>query len=67
MSAPVTRSDIEEKLRRIRGEVDSATEAAKPLGAAIAAGVAVAVLAVAYLVGRRHGRRRRAVVEIRRV
>lgn len=65
--APVTRSDIESKLREIRGEVEQTTEQARPMAmyAAMAAG-AVVVVAV-FLLGRRSGRKRTTVVEIRRV
>ena len=64
---PVSRSDIEAKLREIRGEVDDTTTSAKPY--ALAAGVvaAVAVVAFVYVMGRRKGRKRTTVVEVRRV
>jgi cytochrome c-type biogenesis protein CcmH/NrfG len=63
----VTRDDIEAKLRQLRGEVDSVGERAK--GGAVVAGAvaAVAILATVYLLGRRKGRKRTTVVEIRRV
>ncbi|MGH9286535.1 MAG: hypothetical protein ACRD0M_12815 [Acidimicrobiales bacterium] len=67
MSPPVSRSDIEAKLREIKGEVGSAADAAKPAGAAAAAVVFVALLGAAYLLGRRKGRKRSTVVEVRRV
>jgi hypothetical protein len=63
----ITRDDLEAKLREVRGEVDAAAGAAKPVGLAVAAVGVVAVVAVAYLLGRRRGRKRRTVVEIRRV
>ena len=64
---PVSRADIEGKLREIKGEVDETTTPAKPY--ALAAGVVavVAVVAVAYVLGRRKGRKKSTVVEIRRV
>lgn len=62
----ITRHDIETKLRQIRGDVDSATESAKGAGS-LAAGVAVVVIvAVAYLIGKKRGRRKSTTVEIRR-
>ena len=63
----VTRADIEAKLREIKGEVDETTDTAKPyvLMAGIAA--AVAVVAVVYTLGRRKGKKRTTVVEVRRV
>ncbi len=63
----ITRDDIEAKLREIAGQADDRIDAARPavVTAAVAAVAVVAV--VAYLVGRRRGRRRAAVVEIRRL
>ena len=66
-SARIRREDIEAKLEQIRHQVDHTTEAAKPAGMAVAAGVAVAVVAIVYLLGRRRGRKGRTVVEVRRV
>jgi hypothetical protein len=64
---PVTRADIESKLRQIRGEVDSTAKAAVPIGLAVGAAAVAVVVGVAYLMGRRKGRKRATVVEIRRV
>jgi hypothetical protein len=63
---PVSRADIEAKLRDIRGSVDTAAAAAKPSGVAVAVVAVVVVVAVAYLLGKRKGRKRSAVIEIRR-
>lgn len=64
---PITRDDIEAKLREIKGSTEAGADAAK--GASMAAGVVALLVAVviAYLLGRRRGRKRRTVVEIRRV
>lgn len=64
---PVTRADIESKLRQIRGEVDSTAKAAVPIGLAVGAAAVAVVVGMAYLMGRRKGRKRATVVEIRRV
>jgi len=63
----ITRSDIEGKLREMRGDVEETAEAAKAPIMAIAGGVAVAIVIVAFMLGKRRGRRRSTVVEIRRV
>jgi hypothetical protein len=63
----ITRNDIESKLREMRGDVEETAEAAKTPIMAIAGGVAVAIVVVAFLLGKRRGRRRSTVVEIRRV
>ena len=64
---PITRGDIEAKLREIKGEVDDTTEKAKPMGLAAAAVAAVLVVGVVYLLGKRRGTKLSTVVEIRRV
>ncbi|HEY1634462.1 MAG TPA: hypothetical protein VGF64_06870 [Acidimicrobiales bacterium] len=63
----VTTQDIETKLRQIRGQFEQTTESAR--SGLVAAGVvgAVVLVTVAYVLGRRRGRRRSTVVEIRRV
>jgi hypothetical protein len=64
---PITRADIEAKLREIGGEVDDTVANTKQL--VIAAGIALGVLVVAsaFLLGRRRGKRLTTIVEIRRV
>ncbi|MEO6120973.1 MAG: hypothetical protein ABIW46_03010 [Acidimicrobiales bacterium] len=64
---PITRATIEAKLRDLRGDVQATTEAAKPVALAAGMALAVVVLGVVYLFGRRRGRKRSTVVEIRRV
>src|SRR3954452_21755234 len=61
---PVSRRDIEAKLREIKGEVDDTTKSAIPY--ALAAGVVavVGVVALAYVMGRRKGRKKSTVVKI---
>ncbi len=63
----ITRADLEAKLREMRGEVEQTAEAVKTPILAIAGGVAAAVVIVAFLLGKRRGRRKSTVVEIRRV
>ena len=62
----VTRGDIEAKLRELRGEVDTGVDAAKTPVLAIAIGAAVAVVVVAYWMGRRRGLKKNMILEIRR-
>lgn len=63
----ISRDDIESKLRQLRGEVDSVGTSARSY--ALAAGVAatVAVVAAAYILGKRKGKKKRTIVEVRRV
>ncbi len=63
----ITRDDIEAKLREIKGEVDETTEQAKPIALAVGVVAAVAVVGLAFVWGKRRGRKRSTVVEIRRV
>ncbi len=66
-SSRITRDDIEAKLRELSGDVDERVEAARPNIVVGAVAAVVVVAAVAYLLGRRRGRSRSALVEIRRL
>jgi hypothetical protein len=63
----ITKDDIQGKLRELQGEVDQRTEAAKAPVLAIAVGVVFVAIAAAYVLGRRRGRKRQTVFEIRRI
>jgi hypothetical protein len=64
---PITRADIEGKLREIRGATEAGADAAKGAGVAAGAAGAGVVIVLVYLLGRRSGRKRRTVVEVRRI
>jgi hypothetical protein len=66
-SKKITKDDIEAKLREIAGDIDVQVDKAKPKLIAGAVGLAVLALLVAYLLGRRGGKSKSAVVEIRRL
>lgn len=63
----ITRSDIEAKLQEIRGTAEDSApdvpESAQRTGILAAGG---ALLVVAFLLGRRRGRKKSTIVEIRR-
>ena len=63
----ITPADIESKFREIQRQVDTVAEEGKQrvLPVALAAGAVVVVLV--YLMGRRSGKRRSTVVQIRRI
>ena len=63
----ITRRDLETKFRELQGEVTSAGDSAKSYALIVGAVAAVAVVGVAYFLGRRKGRRRSTVVEVRRL
>ena len=63
---PVQRTDIEAKLREIKGGVTQTARAKAPVGIAAGVLVVVGLVGTAYLIGRRRGRKRSTLVEIRR-
>jgi len=63
----ITRDDIEARLRTIRGEVDAAGQNAKQYALVAGAVVTVAVVALAFTLGKRRGKKKRTIVEVRRV
>jgi hypothetical protein len=63
----VTRGDIESKLRELRGEVETTGESVKHYAIAAGAVIAVAVVALAFTFGKRKGKRKTTVVEVRRI
>lgn len=64
---PITRDDIIKGFRELEGEVDERKDDALSLAMSIGIAVAVGVVVTAYIFGRRVGRRRSTVVEIRRM
>ncbi len=62
----ITRDDIEAKLREIQGEVDDTAESAKGVAVAVGAAIAVTVVVAVFLLGRRRGKRKMTIVEVRR-
>ena len=63
----ITRDDIEAKFRELTGEVSDEVESTKSQVATVGLAVGVLLIAAVFLIGRRNGRRRSAVVEVRRV
>jgi hypothetical protein len=66
-NGPITRADLEAKIRDITGDVSDTVEAARGIGVAIAVGAGVLFVVSAYWLGRRKGRKRKTVLEIRRI
>jgi len=64
---PISRDDIEAKFRELQAEVEVVEEDARNYVLVIAVVGLVAVAAAAFVLGRRKGRRRGTVVEIRRI
>ena len=63
----VTRSDIEAKLQQIKDFAAPRQEAAADTGRGLLIGGAIVVVLLAFLLGRRRGRKRNTIVEIRRI
>jgi len=59
--------DIQAKLEEIRGDTTEAAEQAKPVAMMAAVAGVVVVVGIAFLLGRRRGRRKSTWVEIRRL
>lgn len=63
----VSLSDIEEQLRSIKGAAKESIVGARAPVKTAALGTLLALVAASYLLGRRRGRRRASVLEIRRL
>jgi hypothetical protein len=64
---PIQRDDLEAKMRELWGGVNETREKATNTLVTVAAVVAVGVIALAFLAGRRKGHKRTTIVEVRRV
>lgn len=62
----ITPQDIRAKLNELAGDVEGQVQAQLPVAKYAAIGGAVALLVVVFLLGRRSGRRKSTIVEIRR-
>ena len=63
---PITRADIEDKLRDIQSGFNVGGDVAKGPSIAAGIGVVLVVILVAYFFGRRSGKSKRSFIEIRR-
>lgn len=63
----VTPADIEAKFRELQAEADLIEDEMRDYVALVAVVTVIAVVTLAYALGRRRGKRSRTVVEIRRV
>lgn len=66
-TGPITPADLEAKMRELQTEGDEAVDTAKSYAVAIAAAIGVVVFVVAFSAGRRRGKKKSTVVEIRRI
>jgi hypothetical protein len=63
----ITRDDLQAAYAQVMGEGEATARSAAPRALAIGGAVALAVITLAFLAGRRRGRATSAVVEIRRL
>jgi hypothetical protein len=70
MSTPtpgkVTKADIEQKLRNLQGDVERKIVSQRQKIIAGAAALGALTIVIAFLLGRRSGKKKNAIVEIRR-
>lgn len=64
---PITRGDIEAKLGQIRDATESTAGQARSTALAVGAAVVAVLVIGAFLLGSRRGKKRRTIVEVRRV
>ncbi|MHB1138700.1 MAG: hypothetical protein ACYC2O_07050 [Microthrixaceae bacterium] len=65
-SAPITRDDIKSKLDDMQGEALEQVDGVKNQMLAVGVGVGLVLLIVAFLLGRRGGKRSSTIIEVRR-
>lgn len=65
--APITEEDLRNKLQAFQDQVQGKVDEQKPTIAATLAGVGVVLAVVFFLLGKRAGRKKSTIVEIRRV
>jgi len=63
----ITRDDLEAAFSRVLGDGETSARAAAPTIAVVAGAATLSVVALAYLLGRRRGRRRSTILELRRI
>lgn len=64
---PITRADLEAAFQRVVGEGEKAVEAVVPSALVVVGAVALAVVTLVYLAGKRRGQKKSSIIEIRRV
>ena len=62
----ITKEDLENKLRALQTGLTAKVEESKPSLLKVGGGIALLILIVVFLLGKRSGKHRSAIVEIRR-
>lgn len=63
----ITRADLEKAFEKVVGEGEQTVERSAPTAAVVAGAAVLLVVALAFVAGKRRGRKRSSVVEIRRI
>jgi hypothetical protein len=63
---PIQRQDIENRLRGLKGDVDTLKQSTMGVGVAAIGGLALLLVILAFVLGRSRGRKKYAFVEVRR-
>ena len=63
----ITRSDLESKFRAVQGDIQGKVDDKKQTLMAVGAGAGMFLMLVFFLLGRRSGKKKTTLVEIRRV
>ncbi|HVC14084.1 MAG TPA: hypothetical protein VND62_04410 [Acidimicrobiales bacterium] len=64
---PITRADLEAAFQRVVGEGEKTVASAAPTALVVVGATALLVVVLSFLAGKRRGRRKSSVVEIRRL
>ena len=64
---PITRDDLQASFQAFKDDVDRSTDQAASRAIPFAIGAGVVLLILAYLIGKRVGKKKSTVVEIRRI
>jgi hypothetical protein len=63
---PIDRSDLENRLRSLKGDVDSVKESTIGAGVAAVGALALLLVVLAFVIGRSRGKQKFSFVEVRR-
>jgi hypothetical protein len=63
----ITRDDLEQKFREIKGDVEETAESAKGIAVTVGAVVVVVVVLGVFLLGKRRGKKKTTFIEVRRL
>ena len=66
-TAHISRDDLEHKLRAFQGEIKGRVDDQKTNVIAVGAGLAFILLVIFFVLGRRSGKKKSTIVEIRRI